>query len=106
MEPLESIENNPGAVTSAHGASYASRLLEICVVFLKLGSISFGGPVAHLGYLHKEFVDKRRWLSDDAYADLVALCQFLPGPGSSQVGFALGMQRAGIVGALAGSLCF
>lgn len=84
----------------------SSSLGEICIAFLKLGLISFGGPIAHLGYLREEFVGKRRWLTDDAYADLVALCQFLPGPASSQVVFALGMMRAGIVGALAASVCF
>ena len=83
-----------------------SPLGEVCSAFLKLGLTSFGGPVAHLGYLREEFVGKRRWLTDDAYADLVALCQFLPGPASSQLVFALGMLRAGILGALAASLCF
>ncbi|MBC7771699.1 MAG: chromate efflux transporter [Pyrinomonadaceae bacterium] len=84
----------------------SSPLGEICAAFLKLGAISFGGPIAHLGYLRWEFVGKRRWLTDEAYADLVALCQFLPGPASSQVVFAIGMMRAGIVGALAASVCF
>lgn len=83
-----------------------SPLGEICVAFLKLGAISFGGPIAHLGYLREEFVGRRRWLTEDDFADLVALCQFLPGPASSQVVFALGMMRAGIVGALAASVCF
>jgi chromate transporter len=71
-----------------------------------LGLTSFGGPIAHLGYFHREFVQRRAWLDDAAYADLVALCQFLPGPASSQVAFALGMRRAGIAGAVAASLCF
>jgi chromate transporter len=70
-------------------------------VFLRLGLTSFGGPVAHLGYFRNEFVVKRRWLDERAYADLVALCQFLPGPASSQVGFALGLKRAGLFGGLA-----
>ncbi len=83
-----------------------SKLLETSGAFLKLGCLSFGGPIAHLGYFRTEFVEKRRWLEDDAYADLVALCQFLPGPASSQVVFALGMQRAGLLGALCASLCF
>lgn len=82
------------------------RLRETCGAFLKLGCTSFGGPIAHLGYFRAEFVQKRRWLGDEAYADLVALCQFLPGPASSQVVFALGMQRAGLLGALGASLCF
>lgn len=79
---------------------------EVVRAFFKLGCISFGGPVAHLGYLREEFVNKRRWLDDDAYGDLVALCQFLPGPASSQVVFALGMHRAGWLGGLLASLFF
>jgi chromate transporter len=71
------------------------------VVFLRLGLTSFGGPVAHLAYFRTEFVDRRRWLSEGAYADLVALCQFLPGPASSQVGMGLGLMRGGYGGALA-----
>jgi chromate transporter len=70
-------------------------------IFLRLGLTSFGGPVAHLGYFRQEFVVRRRWLDERAYADLVALCQFLPGPASSQVGFAIGLLRAGRAGALA-----
>ncbi len=79
---------------------------EVFSAFLKLGLTSFGGPIAHLGYFRDEFVTRRRWLSDQAYADLVALCQFLPGPASSQVGFALGMMRAGWLGALAAFTAF
>ncbi|MCH8541747.1 MAG: chromate efflux transporter [Opitutales bacterium] len=75
-------------------------------VFLRLGLTSFGGPVAHLGFFREEFVAKRKWLSEQAYADLVALCQFLPGPASSQVGFALGYQRAGLAGAFASWFAF
>lgn len=75
-------------------------------IFLQLGLTSFGGPVAHLGYFRSEFVERRQWLSDRAYADLVALCQFLPGPASSQVGMALGYGRAGHAGALAAWLGF
>ena len=74
--------------------------------FLKLGLISFGGPIAHLGYFHTEFVRRRRWLDEAEYADLVALCQFLPGPASSQVVFALGMRRGGLLGAMLASLGF
>ena len=74
---------------------------EVLAVFFRLGLTSFGGPIAHLGYFRDELVTRRRWLDDAAYADLVALCQFLPGPASSQVGFALGMMRAGWPGALA-----
>lgn len=73
----------------------------VFLIFLRLGLTSFGGPVAHLGYFREEFVSRRQWLSDRSYADLVALCQFLPGPASSQVGIALGFSRAGYSGALA-----
>lgn len=79
---------------------------EVLAVFLKLGLTSFGGPIAHLGYFRDELVTRRRWLTDQAYADLVALCQFLPGPASSQVGFALGLMRAGPLGALAAFTAF
>ncbi len=79
---------------------------EVFYAFLKLGLTSFGGPIAHLGYFRDELVTRRGWLSDQAYADLVALCQFLPGPASSQVGFALGMMRAGWMGALAAFTAF
>lgn len=74
--------------------------LEVFLAFLKLGLTSFGGPVAHLGYFRTEFVERRKWLDDKSYSDLVALCQFLPGPASSQVGIALGLGRAGWWGAL------
>jgi chromate transporter len=75
--------------------------LEVLAAFLKLGVSAFGGPIAHLGYFREEFVTRRRWLDEATYADLVALCQFLPGPASSQVGFGLGLMRAGPLGALA-----
>lgn len=76
-------------------------------VFLKLGLTSFGGPIAHLGYFRDEFVVRRRWLSEESYGDLVALCQFMPGPASSQVGFSLGVLRGnGLVGGLAAWLGF
>ncbi len=79
---------------------------EVLVVFLRLGLTSFGGPVAHLGYFRAEFVERRRWLDDRSYADLVALCQFLPGPASSQVGIAVGLLRAGYVGAVSAWIGF
>ncbi len=79
---------------------------EVFRAFLKLGLTSFGGPIAHLGYFRDELVTRRGWLGDAAYADLVALCQFLPGPASSQVGFALGLMRAGWLGALAAFTAF
>jgi chromate transporter len=81
-------------------------LAEVAAVFTKLGCLSFGGPVAHLGYFRAELVLRRQWLDDAHYADLVALCQLLPGPASSQVVFALGMHRRGLPGALVASLCF
>ncbi len=75
--------------------------LEVLRVFLRLGLTSFGGPIAHLGYFRGELVERRRWVDEAAFAELVALCQFLPGPASSQVGFALGLSRAGWLGGLA-----
>lgn len=88
---------------SARGASAPSTLsqFEVLRVFLRLGVTSFGGPVAHLGYFRDEFVVRHKWLDEKSYADLVALCQFLPGPASSQVGIAVGLLRAGYAGALA-----
>lgn len=88
------------------GTQRPGTLFEVAAAFLRLGCLSFGGPIAHLGYLRAEFVERRAWLDDTQYADLVALCQFLPGPASSQVVFALGMQRKGALGALVASLCF
>ena len=82
------------------------RVLEVLLVALKLGVTSFGGPVAHIGYFRDEYVTRRRWLDERSYADLVALCQLLPGPASSQVGIAVGMTRAGIGGGLAAWLGF
>lgn len=75
-------------------------------VFLKLGLTSFGGPIAHLGYFREEFVNRRKWITDQAYADLVALCQFTPGPASSKVGIGIGLSQAGLPGALAAWLAF
>ena len=79
---------------------------EVFLAFLRLGLTSFGGPVAHLGYFRTEFVTRRRWLDEAGYADIVALCQFLPGPASSQVGMSLGILRAGLPGAAAAWLGF
>jgi chromate transporter len=79
----------------------SDNVLAVFLIFLRLGLTSFGGPVAHLGYFHEEFVNRRRWLGERRFADLVALCQFLPGPASSQVGISLGLSRAGYPGALA-----
>lgn len=88
------------------GQTGSGRVAEVFLAFLRLGLTSFGGPIAHLGYFREEFVVRRKWLSDEEYADLVALCQFLPGPASSQVGFALGLRRAGWGGAFAAFTAF
>lgn len=74
--------------------------LEILITFFRLGLTSFGGPIAHLSYFHEEFVKRKKWINEDAYADLVALCQFLPGPASSQVGMTIGLFRGGVFGAI------
>ena len=86
--------------------SASGNPLEVFRVFFKLGCIAFGGPIAHLGFFRQEIVGRRRWLNDADYADLVALCQFLPGPVSSQVGLALGWKRAGFAGAACAWLGF
>jgi len=95
------------AVTTAATATPAQgSIWEVFRVFLRLGLTSFGGPVAHLGYFRAEFVERRRWLDETSYGDIVALCQFLPGPASSQVGLAIGIVRAGLPGAFAAWLGF
>ncbi|WP_395666135.1 chromate efflux transporter [Methylocella sp.] len=91
---------------SAESARAPGGATDVLWAFLKLGLTSFGGPVAHLGYFRNEFVVRRKWIGEDEYADLVALCQFLPGPASSQVGFALGLLRGGPLGALAAWAAF
>lgn len=83
-----------------------TKILEVLTVSTKLGLTSFGGPIAHLGYFHNEYVRKRKWMDERAYADLVALCQFLPGPASSQVGIGIGVVRAGLWGGLMAWLGF
>ncbi len=93
-------------VESARTRQRAGSAAEVFAAFLKLGLTSFGGPIAHLGYFRDEFVTRRRWIDDAVYANLVALCQFLPGPASSQAGFALGLLRAGPLGALAAWTAF
>ena len=97
--------DDPGASAAAR-AGRAGTVGEVFRAFLLLGVTSFGGPIAHLGYFRNEFVRRRAWLGDDEYADLVALGQFLPGPASSQVGFALGLLRAGPLGAIAAWTAF
>ena len=83
------------------GAAHRGTATQVFAAFLKLGVTSFGGPIAHLGYFRHEFVTRRKWLDEPSYADIVALCQFLPGPASSQVGITIGLLRAGLAGALA-----
>lgn len=84
----------------------AKSVFEVFTTFLMLGLTSFGGPIAHLGYFRREFVERRKWLGEGQYAQLLALCQFLPGPASSQLGFSLGLLRAGWAGAIAAFLAF
>lgn len=91
---------NSNDAVSGTGSRKLSTI-QVFTTFLRLGLTSFGGPMAHLGYFREEFVNRRKCLSDDSYADLVALCQFLPGPASSQVGMGIGISQAGIRGALA-----
>lgn len=81
-------------------------LLEILAISTKLGLTSFGGPTAHLGYFHNEYIQKRKWMDEKSYADLVALCQFLPGPASSQVGIGIGVARAGVLGGIVSFIGF
>lgn len=96
-------KENQGASTRE---SKSGSVAEVLKVSLKLGLTSFGGPIAHLGYFHNEYVRRRQWLDDRSYADLVALCQFLPGPASSQVGIGIGIMRAGMWGGLAAWIGF
>lgn len=80
--------------------------LEVLAISTKLGLTSFGGPIAHLGYFHNEYIRKRKWMDERTYADLVALCQFLPGPASSQVGIGIGVMRSGLLGGIAAFIGF
>ena len=85
---------------------FEGKSADVFWAFLKLGLTSFGGPVAHIGYFRNEFVTRRKWLSENTFADLLALCQFLPGPASSQLGIAIGTCRAGYLGGLAAWVAF
>ena len=96
----------PSATQGPAAPPGAQRVMTVFLVFLKLGLTSFGGPVAHLGYFHETFVRRRRWLDENAFADLVALSQFLPGPASSQVGIGIGLATAGVAGAIAAWFAF
>ncbi|MFD8878610.1 chromate efflux transporter [Corynebacterium xerosis] len=108
MKEVTDASSGDAAGDAAGGASrrHPGSVGEVFSAFGLLGLTSFGGPVAHLGYFREEFVGKRRWLTDAEYADVVALCQFLPGPASSQVGMALGWRRAGLPGLLAAFVGF
>lgn len=97
---MAAVPDHLGVMDAAQPAKAVSAF-DVFLAFLKQGLTAFGGPAAHLGYFRKEFVEKRGWLSDGAFADLIALCHFLPGPASSQVGMAIGLRQAGLAGALA-----
>ena len=84
----------------ACGVDDRGRLRELAWVFLRLGTTAFGGPAAHVGYFRRAFVEERQWLDESAYARLLAFCQFLPGPASSQLGFAIGCRRGGVAGGI------
>lgn len=90
----------------SHKKSDFKSLLEILLVSTRLGLTSFGGPIAHLGYFHDEYIQRRKWMGEKSYAELVALCQFLPGPASSQVGIGIGVMRAGVLGGIVSFLGF
>src|SRR6516162_1136892 len=92
---------DPSVLMTMSVAKQTGSPFEVLLIFLKLGLSCFGGPIAHIGYFRDEFVVRRHWLDEQAYADLVALCQFLPGPASSQVGFSVGLMRSGYLGAAA-----
>ena len=106
MKPERRQMNSSTRLKIKEGEYRLSRILEVLKVSTRLGLTSFGGPIAHLGYFHEEYVKRRKWLDENNYADLVALCQFLPGPASSQVGIAIGIQRAGLIGGLMAWLGF
>ena len=101
VETIAAPADEPAAAVPERGSAF-----EVLRIFLRLGMTSFGGPVAHLGYYRAEFVERRKWLDEHTYADIVALWQFLPGPTSSQVGITLGIMRAGFLGALAAWIGF
>lgn len=87
-------------------ANHKGNVAEVFSAFLKLGLTSFGGPIAHIGYFRKEFIEKRQWVNEEQFSQLLAICQFLPGPASSQLGFSLGLMRAGWFGAIMAFLAF
>jgi chromate transporter len=103
---LKKAESDVSECTSQSEYDRSGSPMEVLRVFAKLGVSSFGGPIAHIGYFREEFVVRRRWIDEPAFADLVALCQFLPGPASSQVGFSIGLMRGGYLGGLAAWTAF
>ena len=94
------------ALATINNEIFMNRLWEVFWRFLALGCVSFGGPAAHIGYFQTAFVQKLKWIDEESYARLISLSQFLPGPGSSQIGFALGLRRAGFFGGVAAFLGF
>ncbi|MGZ8424523.1 MAG: chromate efflux transporter [Candidatus Binatia bacterium] len=100
--------SEPGQIAAEHALAdqKPGSILEVLWVSTGLGLTSFGGPIAHLGYFHEEYVKRRKWIDEQSYADLVALCQFLPGPASSQVSIAIGIARARLLGGIAAWLGF
>lgn len=101
METNQQVEAHSG-----NGKGKVATLIEVLSVSTQLGLTSFGGPIAHLGYFHNEYVRRRKWMDERSYADLVALCQFLPGPASSQVGIGIGIVRGGMLGGIVAWLGF
>jgi chromate transporter len=100
VQQSENRHDEAGGGKETRTAGFGQTILEPFLVFLRLGLTSFGGPIAHLGYFRQEFVERRKWLTEQTFADLVALCNFLPGPTSSQVSYSIGMTRGGIPGAI------
>ncbi|BCJ85663.1 chromate efflux transporter [Effusibacillus dendaii] len=106
MSDQEVKQNQNLSSIGSHNSSTKGSWFQILGVATRLGLTSFGGPIAHLGYFREEYVNRRKWLDEKSYADLVALCQFLPGPASSQVGIAIGMMRGGLLGGIASWIGF
>ncbi|MGE6752913.1 chromate transporter [Rossellomorea sp. NPDC071047] len=106
MSYLKKSKTNKEGEKTLKTSRNLKSLIEILFISTRLGLTSFGGPVAHLGYFHEEYVRRRKWMDEKSYADLVALCQFLPGPASSQVGMGIGIMRAGVLGGIVSFLGF
>src|SRR5215510_11821330 len=99
-------EESLGARVEVVRGQKQGSFLEVLGVATRLGRTSFGGPIAHLGYFHEEYIKRQKWIDEQSYADLAALCQFLPGPASSQVGIGIGIARASLPGGFAAWLGF